>query len=51
MTIATSPMDNIKTRIMNQKSGVKTYDGILDCAKKMIKNEGGIMSFYKGFGP
>jgi len=30
MTIATSPMDNIKTRIMSQQG---KYKGIYDCAK------------------
>ena len=31
MVIVTSPMDNIKTRIMNQKD--KKYTGMVDCAK------------------
>lgn len=50
MTVVTSPMDNIKTRIMNQR-GVQEYSGITDCAMKMIKNEGGFIAFYRGFGP
>lgn len=32
MTVVTSPMDNIKTRVMNQKPGGPQYTGILDCA-------------------
>jgi len=51
MTCVTSPMDNIKTRIMNQSSGQKTYTGIIDCGSKMFRNEGGIAAFYRGFGP
>ena len=51
MTVVTSPLDNIKTRIMNQRGQEKHYEGIIDCAKKMVKNEGGLISFYRGFGP
>ena len=51
MTIVTSPMDNIKTRIMNQRGEVQQYKGIVDCAGQMYRNEGGLFSFYKGFGP
>ena len=50
-TVVTTPMDNIKTRVMNQGPEGPRYDGILDCAQKIIKNEGGPMAFYKGFGP
>ena len=49
MTCVTSPMDNIKTRIMSSKEG--TYRGIIDCGAKMVRNEGGMMAFYRGFGP
>lgn len=50
MTVVTSPMDNIKTRVMNQKSDAKEYTGIIDCAQKMLAREGPF-SFYKGFIP
>jgi hypothetical protein len=31
--------------------GGPQYNGIADCASQMIKNEGGLFSFYRGFGP
>jgi hypothetical protein len=51
MTCTTSPMDNIKTRIMNQRGESLLYMGTVDCAKKMFLNEGGFTAFFKGFGP
>ena len=52
MTIFTSPADNVKTRIMNQRAGSeKKYNGIFDCIGKMWTNEGGVAAFYRGFGP
>ena len=39
------PMELIKTRLAIGKSG--QYNGILDCAKKCLKNEGA-KAFYKG---
>jgi len=51
ITCVTSPMDNIKTRVMNQRGETKIYNGIVDCALKMYRNENGFMTFYKGFGP
>lgn len=50
MAVVTSPMDLIKTRIMNQKPGQKHYKGIIDCAVTTLKEEGA-MTFYKGFTP
>jgi len=49
--VVTCPIDNIKTRIMNQKPGGPQYTGMIDCGRQMIKNEGGLTSFYRGFGP
>ncbi len=49
----TSPVDVIKTRIMNQKvseSGVRTYTSTFDCFLKIAKTEGPL-GFYKGFIP
>ena len=48
------PMDNIKTRVMAQRADrdIKTnYKGIADCARKMWKNEGGLIAFFRGIGP
>lgn len=44
-----SPVDVLKTRIMNSTAGTSThYNGIFDCIIKTYK-ENGILSFYKGF--
>jgi len=50
-TIASCPMDVLKTRIQNMTTvdGVPEYRGALDCATKTIKNEGP-MALFKGFG-
>jgi hypothetical protein len=50
MTCTVSPFDIIRTRLMNQPSDAKIYNGFLDCAGKILKNEGP-MGFYKGFIP
>lgn len=44
-TIVASPVDVIKTRIMNSGKGV--YRGTLHCAQVMLHNEG-LTAFYKG---
>ncbi|CAK7355180.1 unnamed protein product [Dovyalis caffra] len=52
-SVASNPIDVIKTRVMNMKvkPGVKQpYKGALDCAMKTIKAEGP-MVLYKGFIP
>jgi len=41
-----SPVDVLKTRLMNAKPG--EYTGILDCVVRTFK-EGGPLAFYKGF--
>lgn len=51
MSVATTPIDNVKTRIMNQHKGGIQYKGIVDCGKTMFRTEGGFSSFYGGFGP
>jgi hypothetical protein len=48
MALATSPVDILKTRLMNQPVDNKLYSGIFDCARKVYINEG-ISGFYKGF--
>lgn len=50
LTITTSPMDLMKTRIMSQEAGYRVYNGLIDCAIKTYKKEG-ILAFYKGFFP
>lgn len=47
-TIVASPIDVVKTRLMNSRS--KTYTGMINCAQKMLFKEG-ISSFYKGVLP
>ena len=51
MSLATTPIDNVKTRIMIQKKGGVKYAGMFDCAKNMYRTEGGFPAFYGGFGP
>jgi solute carrier family 25 uncoupling protein 8/9 len=46
--IVGSPVDVLKTRIMNAKPG--DYKNPVDCVVKTAKNEG-LGAFYKGFGP
>ncbi|OJD14262.1 hypothetical protein ACJ73_09101 [Blastomyces percursus] len=47
------PFDFIKTRLQKQQKDPKTgqlpYKGVLDCAKKVIRDEGWLR-FYRGFG-
>lgn len=50
IAVVTSPVDIVKTRIMNQPKDNKIYSGMIDCATKMFKAEGA-MAFYKGFTP
>jgi len=58
MATATSPIDVVKTRIMNQKLASQTgqtvgghiYTGSLDCFVRTMKAEGPL-GFYKGFVP
>lgn len=52
-SVASNPVDVIKTRIMNMKSDPgqpAPYSGALDCALKTVKAEGP-MALYKGFIP
>jgi len=52
--VVTSPVDVIKTRIMNQKIGSSgenlVYKGTLDCCVQTVKAEG-LFGLYKGFFP
>ncbi|XP_071176606.1 mitochondrial substrate carrier family protein ucpB-like [Mytilus edulis] len=51
--LTTSPVDVVKTRIMNQKyehHHEKVYKGTFDCLMKIVKTEG-FLGLYKGFIP
>lgn len=47
-SIASNPIDVIKTRVMNMKA--EAYNGALDCALKTVRAEGPL-ALYKGFIP
>lgn len=49
-SLATAPVDVIKTRIMNMQAGPRHYSGTLDCVTRTIKAEG-ISGLYKGLLP
>ncbi|KAF3577402.1 hypothetical protein DY000_02034135 [Brassica cretica] len=52
-SVASNPVDVIKTRVMNMKVVAGTappYKGAVDCALKTVRAEG-IMALYKGFWP
>lgn len=52
-SIASNPIDVIKTRFMNMKvdaTGTPAYRGALDCAVKAVRAEG-VLALYKGFLP
>jgi hypothetical protein len=48
--LTTSPIDLVKTRIMNQRHDNILYNGIIDCFIKTYKAEG-FKGLYKGFTP
>jgi len=50
MTITVAPADMIRTKLMNQPTDKKIYDGFMDCAMKTVK-EGGVLSLWRGFFP
>ncbi|KAL7525621.1 hypothetical protein ACHAXR_001081, partial [Thalassiosira sp. AJA248-18] len=50
MTVTVAPADMLRTKLMNQPTDVKLYDGLLDCAKKTVQ-EGGVLSLWRGFVP
>jgi len=37
--------------VRNTVSEGLEYNGVFDCAKKMWYNQGGLLAFYRGFGP
>ena len=50
MTCTVAPFDNLRTRLMNQPTDKKLYDGFADAAGKILTTEGP-MAFYRGFFP
>lgn len=50
MTVCVSPFDMLRTKLMNQPTDKKIYNGLIDCATKVVKNEGPL-SLYRGFIP
>lgn len=50
MTVTVAPSDMIRTKLMNQPTDAKLYDGFVDCAKKTVA-EGGVLSLWRGFLP
>lgn len=42
------PFDIVKVRLQTQKPGETTYTGAVDCFKKIIQNEGGVKSLWRG---
>eukprot|EP01034_Spumella_vulgaris_P035034 gene35034-43201_t len=50
MACTVSPFDMIRTRLMNQPPDAKIYNGFVDCAAKLFK-ENGTKGFYAGFIP
>jgi len=51
-TIASMPVDIVKTRLQNQKfvNGVPEYKGVVDVFGRLVKNEG-VLGLWKGFFP
>jgi len=50
MTCTVSPADNLRTRLMNQPTDQKIYNGMIDCFMKTVKNDG-VLSLWRGFIP
>jgi hypothetical protein len=50
MTCTVAPTDNLRTRLMNQPTNAKLYDGFTDCLVKTIKTDG-VASLWRGFIP
>lgn len=50
MTVTVAPWDMLRTKLMNQPTDVKIYDGFADCAKKTVQQDG-VLSLWRGFVP
>lgn len=47
VAVVTSPVDVIKTRVMNVDPRNPAYSGMADCARKIAQTEG-LLGFFKG---
>lgn len=47
MTCTVAPWDMIRTKLMNQPTDKKIYNGFVDCLVKTVK-EGGVTSLWRG---
>ena len=50
MTCTVSPFDMLRTTLMNQPTDRKIYNGFMDAAVKILRNDGPL-AFYRGFFP
>merc|ERR1712113_460191 len=50
MTCTVSPLDMVRTRLMNQPPDAKIYSNAFDCFGKIVKNEGPL-TLWRGFMP
>ncbi|KAL3766225.1 hypothetical protein ACHAWO_012227 [Cyclotella atomus] len=50
MTVTVAPWDMLRTKLMNQPTDAKLYDGFADCAKKTVQADG-VLSLWRGFVP
>lgn len=49
-TLVLSPIELIRNRLMIQSSSSTVlYTGVVDCIRKVVKNEGGILGLWKGW--
>ena len=48
VAFAVSPVDLVKTRVMNFKDGKPQYNGMMHCAYEILKYEG-VRGLFKGF--
>mmetsp|Transcript_10903 Transcript_10903/g.15350 ORF Transcript_10903/g.15350 Transcript_10903/m.15350 type:complete len:282 (-) Transcript_10903:237-1082(-) len=50
MTINVAPWDMLRTKLMNQPTDKKIYNGFADCLAKTVKSDG-VLSLWRGFIP
>ena len=50
MTCTVAPWDMIRTKLMNQPTDQKIYNGFADCFTKTVKSDG-VLSLWRGFIP
>jgi hypothetical protein len=50
MTVTVAPWDMLRTKLMNQPTDAKIYNGFVDCLTKTVKADG-VLSLWRGFTP